>query len=394
MQKVTVYVDARKLKAQAAKWARAVEEKAGVRVGHEMPKRSDYGSIVQKAGRRGYYVRIQRSGHDRLRKAGNTLRQAREFLNRLRREEFEQDILGVKPVRPVLFRELAKEYLEKAEGDLAASNYPKVRAKVGSVLVPEFGDLYVHRMGADDVQRFLVRRAQRVSAGTRNRDLSILSSMMRYAVELRYARTNPCKGIRRQREAKRAVPFLDVGQQRALVAACEPRIAPIVETALGTGMRQGELLRLEWGDVALDRRVVTVHHSKNGEPRDVPLTAAVTALLSRLKAGRVIPLRGPDRVFSMLPENWNGDLGRLLRDACKAAGLSSLRFHDCRHVAATTMLRAGVPLADVQKIGGWKTATMMLRYAGHSPTNSTDRARDLLDSYVAGAGCSSSSSSP
>ena len=346
-----------------------------------MPKRSDYCSITRKTGRSGYYIRLQRGGRDRLRKAGSTLKEARDFLNRVRREEFEQDVLGVKPVQPVLFREFAPEFLEKARGDLSPTNYPNVRAKVKGVIVPQFGDLYVHRIGTDDVQRFLVRRARSVSPTTRNRDLSLLSSMMRYAIELRYARHNPCQGIRRQREARRPVPFLHVEQQRALVAACAPRIAPIVEAALGTGMRRGELLDLEWRDVDLDRRLIVVRRSKNGEPRDVPLPAPVVALLGRL-SDRVIPLHRPDRVFSMLPRKWGGHLTRQLTETCERAGLPRLRFHDMRHVWACTALRAGVPLPDVQKMGGWKTASMMLRYAGHTPSDGAERARTLLDAHL------------
>ncbi len=67
------------------------------------------------------------------------------------------------------------------------------------------------------------------------------------------------------------------------------------------------------------------------------------------------------------------------RAAVKAAGLPPLRFHDLRHIYAVDLVRAGLPLPDVDKLLRHKTLTMTMRYASHAPRDASYRARDLLE---------------
>ena len=148
-------------------------------------------------------------------------------------------------------------------------------------------------------------------------------------------------------------------------------------------MRQGELLALTWQNVDLVRRVVTVTKSKNKRTRDVPLTARAAAELEQIRAARTIPLNAPDRVFWWIPQNWPGPWARKYRDAVTAAKLPPLRFHDLRHLAAVNLVRAGTPLPDVAKMGGWQSLQMVWRYAHHAPVNAAEMARDRLEAYIA-----------
>ena len=58
---------------------------------------------------------------------------------------------------------------------------------------------------------------------------------------------------------------------------------------------------------------------------------------------------------------------RAYYDARKKAGLEDVRFHDLRHTFATRLVQAGVDLYAVQKLGRWKTISMVMRYAHHYP---------------------------
>jgi len=60
-----------------------------------------------------------------------------------------------------------------------------------------------------------------------------------------------------------------------------------------------------------------------------------------------------------------GNLGRAFTLACVRAKVERFRFHDLRHTFATRLVRAGVDLYAVQKLGGWKTISMVMRYAHH-----------------------------
>lgn len=60
------------------------------------------------------------------------------------------------------------------------------------------------------------------------------------------------------------------------------------------------------------------------------------------------------------PSNW----GRAWKRAQRAVGLEPLRLYDCRHAAATTWLRAGVPLGDVARRMGHSVETLVSTYVG------------------------------
>ena len=61
------------------------------------------------------------------------------------------------------------------------------------------------------------------------------------------------------------------------------------------------------------------------------------------------------------------NLQRAFYSALKKSGIETLRFHDLRHTFATRLVQAGVDLYTVQKLGRWKTISMVMRYAHHYP---------------------------
>jgi integrase len=256
-----------------------------------------------------------------------------------------------------------------------------VTSKVRSILVPAFRGKLVCEVVRRDIGRYIADRERRVSVATRNRDLAVLSSMFRKAIEMGYAETNPVRGIGRPQEAILPVPYIDQAGQRRLIEACDQQLRPLVVLALDTGMRVGELLRLEWRDVDRVGRVATVRAPKNKQPRTIPYGARAAQVLSDLFDARVIPIdpSEPDRVLAKIPTAWTGRWYGRYQSAVKAAELPPLRFHDLRHVYAVDLVRAGVPLPDVAKLLGHKTLTMTMRYASHAPKDATYRARDMLE---------------
>jgi integrase len=206
-----------------------------------------------------------------------------------------------------------------------------------------------------DIERFLLHRAEQgLSVATRNRDLSLLSSFFKLAVTLHAARENPTAGIKRLEEQERAVPFLSVEEQNHLIQFCPPRIQDLVATAIDTGCREGELLKLEWKDVDLKRGVVTLRRSKNMTVRVVQLTSRARQRRKARRRRRTIPLEGPDLVF-----------------------------HDLRHVCAVNLIRAGLP--DIKAWLGHKSMAMVFRYAGHVPEDSGILALQRLEARLAKA---------
>ena len=160
-----------------------------------------------------------------------------------------------------------------------------------------FGGQRVRRIGAEDIARFNGDLRERgCSPSTRAKHLRVLGACLQAAVFYRYADSNPVRELpsaqRPRPERKEAAYFENAELPRLFAHLLNEPYRTLCLVALKTGMRQGELLALRWGDVDLDQAVVRVRASltggtlgtpKNRERRDVDLISDVVQLLA---AGR------------------------------------------------------------------------------------------------------------
>jgi integrase len=146
------------------------------------------------------------------------------------------------------------------------------------------------------------------------------------------------------------------------------RLEPLVVTAIGTGLRQGELLALRWRDLDLEGGTVTVRHTLRrgtrtlGEPktararRTVELPASVVAVLAEHKRRRVVRSLDADSDFVFTTAAGRPlDSRNLTQDfqaELEKAKLPRVRWHDLRHTTATLMLEQGEELGIVSRILG------------------------------------------
>ncbi|KFI24128.1 site-specific integrase, partial [Paenirhodobacter enshiensis] len=106
-----------------------------------------------------------------------------------------------------------------------------------------------------------------------------------------------------------------------------------------TAMRAGEIAGLVWDRVDLTKRVAHLDHTKNGRPRDVPLSSEAVRLLEALPH--------VDPVFGLESRQLDA-LWRKLRDR---AGVAGLTFHDSRHAAITRLSKKLDVLALARMVG-------------------------------------------
>ncbi|WP_028955887.1 site-specific integrase [Sulfitobacter sp. 20_GPM-1509m] len=109
--------------------------------------------------------------------------------------------------------------------------------------------------------------------------------------------------------------------------------------AIETAMRAGELSRLEWGDIDLVSRVARLHKTKNGYPRDVPLSKEAVRLLEALP--RMTP------AFGLTADQ----VSVLFAKVRRRAGINGLTFHDSRHEAITRLAKKLDVLALARMVG-------------------------------------------
>jgi integrase len=213
-----------------------------------------------------------------------------------------------------------------------------------------------------------------LSPATQVRYLATLSHVFSIAVrDLGWLEVNPVTRVRRPREPRGRVRYLSDDERSRLLAACQAssdsRLYPLVVVALGTGARQGELLRLRWRDVDFQRGVAILQETKNGERRTLVLAGQVLKVLRELAAVRRIDTdelfaTGRARAMTFPQHAWN--------DAVSAAGLEDFRFHDLRHTFASYLAMNGATLPELAAALGHKTLAMVQRYAHLSPQHTSN----------------------
>ena len=147
-----------------------------------------------------------------------------------------------------------------------------------------------------------------------------------------------------------------VGDEKArLLVAAEAyggAIGPIITWAIETAMRRGEIAAMRWEHLNIEERSLLLPDTKNGAPREVPLSKVALAILDGLS-------RRPDgRVWGMRPESMSQAFERV----CKAAGVEGMTFHDLRHEAASRLFEKGLNPMQAAAITGHKTQQMLKRY--------------------------------
>jgi integrase len=167
------------------------------------------------------------------------------------------------------------------------------------------------------------------------------------------------------------VRYLSDDEAKRLANACGPEFRPLVQAALLTGCRYGELVSLQVRDINADAGTLAIRMSKSGKARYVTLTDEGRRLFAQATAGK----DGAALVFTR--DNgaaWGrSHQQRPLTAACKAAKIKpAVRFHDLRHTHGSTLAMNGVPLA------------VIAAQLGHADTRMTERHyAHLSPSYVA-----------
>ncbi|WP_336963227.1 site-specific integrase [Sphingobium aquiterrae] len=170
------------------------------------------------------------------------------------------------------------------------------------------------------------------------------------------------------------VRYLTREQAKTLLGCLPAHQAEVVRFALATGLRQGNILGLTWDRVDTTRRMATIEHgdTKNGEALGVPLNDVALAVLSRQQG------RHATHVFTFRGKPLRNANNRAWRAALKACGIEDFRWHDLRHTWASWMRQNDVPTWVLQELGGWKSETMVRRYAHMSVKHLAPYADQLI----------------
>ena len=234
-----------------------------------------------------------------------------------------------------------------------------------------FGEKPLRDLTTDDIEAFKdARQGQGLSAVTVNHDLKLLRKMLNWGIRKGYLNTTPFKRgsepvIQLEREIPRARRLESEDEEQRLLDAANPRLRAIIIALLDTACRPGEILSLQWRDVNLERRELTVRavKSKTRTSRIIPLSSRLLSVLEMRRldpAGREF---GPDAyVFGDAIGQRLKSVQDAWRRARTLAGVGDLQLRDLRHEAGSRFAEAGMPINYVSGMLGHTNLTTTSRY--------------------------------
>ena len=211
------------------------------------------------------------------------------------------------------------------------------------------------------------RREEGASMSTINRELYMLSKAFNLAVrEWGWLRENPVSKVSKETENNERVRWLRYEEEKKLLESCPDWLCDIIVFDLHTGLRQAELLSLEWTRVDFSRKTILIQETKNNRPKTVPLNITALSILDRKTKVRSVK---NDLVFF----SGNGtkinrhNLWRAFKKALDKSKIEGFTFHDLRHTFATRLVQKGEDIYKVAKLMGHKDIRMSQRYSHHCP---------------------------
>lgn len=319
---------------------------------------------------KGWSVQIRRKGYPQQTRTCETkaeaLAWAREQEGRIDRALAP---VNLKLLKGTTLRDVLERYLTEVTPAKDSAYTEKVRLRK---LMREqaFCNMTLADLSPKAFADFRNARLAVVTPGTVHRELGL----MRHALEVARREwdmdlpLNPLDKVKRPRLNNARDRRLDHGDYERLSAALlqtrNPYIAPIVDFAIHTAMRRGEILALRWEQINWHNRTAYIADSKTGVPRTIPLLDGALAVLERLRGEAT---RGPIFPVSMeaLKQAWERARNR--------AGLDDLHFHDLRHEAISRFCEMGLTLPEVALISGHKDPRMLFRYVNLRPADLAKR---------------------
>jgi len=279
----------------------------------------------------------------------------------------------------------------KQEDGLRHSTLEMYRYYVASIIIPALGKVKLVDLRRHQVDTFVRGLGSEKRGPTTVRRIhATLSSAMSTAVQLSLIESNPASNVSLPRQKKfRAAMWEPDEAARFLEAAASHRLAPLFETAVHTGLRRGELCGLRWEDVSFVDRELIVRvqlisvggkvsegsvKTDSGQDRRVSLDDGLMKILTTWKLQQddererwAEAYEDSGRVFTyengrqLRPDHVSRSFDRVVA----GAELTKIRLHDLRHLHASLLIAAGVPLAIVSKRLGHSTISITADLYGH-----------------------------
>jgi integrase len=297
-------------------------------------------------------------------------------------------------------------WLERIQHTRKHSTYDDYQKILKRDVLPMLGSMKLAQISRDKVKDLAIAGLKKgQSPKTVQNVVRCLSSLLSHAVEDGLVTVNvalkPGKFLPKISKRTHINPYTreELAIFLATVQSHEARYYPLFLCAARTGLRQGELLALQWDSINLEGRFIDVQRNysrgeictpKSGECRRVDMSKelghALKELHTELQSEAAVN-RSKEMSKWVFCNEAGGILDpdnlrkRVFRGLLKASGLRRTRFHDLRHTFASLLLQQGESLVYVKEQMGHSSIQVTVDLYGHLIPGGNKRAVDRLDGH-------------
>ena len=305
----------------------------------------------------GWQGRIRRRGYPDITQTFEAKADAERWARSVESDMDKGLFVSVSEAQRTTLGELIERYLVEVTPSMKGVTEDTIRLK--AMMRKPIARWSMAKLSATRVAAFRDERLSEVSAGTVIRELAYLSSIINHARrEWGINVPNPVQMVRKPPSPPARGRVLTDAEVSALLKVFEPIgrrshwVKPIVELALATAMRRGELLSLRWENINLKARTAFLPTTKNGDSRTVPLSSSALHILEKLPrhlSGAVFPMNAPA-------------LNAAFKRGLSRSDLKDIRFHDLRRTAITKMAEKLPNVIELAAVSGHKSLMVLKQY--------------------------------
>jgi integrase len=299
---------------------------------------------------------------------------AEVLLAKRKNEVQEGRYIKLKNLRKHTFNELTDQYDNFVEKQ---RSYPSKKYIIKK-LKTQFRNIPLVKFNSALLEQF---QTDKLNTGckpaTVNRYIATLKHMFTKALDWEMVSEdtiNKVKKVKQLEENNKRLRYLSPEECQTLINSCDDYLQPIVITALHTGMRKTEILKLKRNHVDMKNGFINLSDTKSGKRRSIHINKTLQEMLNSL----VPRLDIPYVFFNPRTEKPYTDVKKAFNNACEKAKITDFRFHDLRHTFASQLLMGGGDLVALKEILGHADIKMTLRYS-HLASAHMKKAVNMLD---------------
>ncbi len=271
--------------------------------------------------------------------------------------------------------DLQREVIRYVSDNMSKSNM-KLYVTLFKNILEFLGNVPINLITAQDIERYKSERLLNVSKATVNKDLTVLKAALNIALRFNWIKENPANNVKKVIISEKERLCFEPEQIKLILNNIQNEtFKNLVTFALYTGCRLNEVINIQWRDIDLNQRLITIRNkadfkTKTGKIRQIPISDNLLILLKSLMFSKgnkkIVNLINPDRYLFCCVTGYKysgGYASAYFKNILKKLNFhNKYHFHCLRHTFITQLIKAGVNVNYVKEIAGHSNIQTTMNY--------------------------------